>query len=155
MAGKRKQVAAQHTTPAKGAKPFVRSAVVLPGEDGSDKRLSWRFCHVDRDGPWSFDKVDAGTMHEVLDKLAHFETMTVNEIFNHGEEPGKHYDVADLPNPTSRERLAELHLTDMTKISRLRLGGTLRLYGFLQGNCFHIIWWDPDHEIWPSHKRNT
>jgi hypothetical protein len=44
---------------------------------------------------------------------------------------------------------------DRTKIWCLRLQGAPRLYGFLVGHVFHIVWWDPDHEIWPSRLRNT
>lgn len=81
--------------------------------------------------------------------------VVVELLFAKGEEPGKHYDVAALPTRQARDRLDELRLSDMTRISRLRLGGPLRLYGFLEDNCFHIVWWDPKHTVWPSKKKGT
>lgn len=150
-----KKVSARHTAPPPRGKEFVSPRSVLPDAETSDKRMAWRFCHVDHDGPWSFEKIDGSILRDLMAKLASFESMTVNEIFRNGEEPGKHYDVEKLPNPMSRERLEELSLSDMTKISRLRLGGKVRLYGFMEGNCFHVVWWDPEHQIWPSQKRNT
>ncbi|MBQ1167023.1 hypothetical protein KBZ21_54410, partial [Streptomyces sp. A73] len=42
-----------------------------------------------------------------------------------------------------------------TKIWKLRIGGAGRLWGFLVGHVFHIIWRDPDHQVWPSKKKNT
>ncbi|MDH2424707.1 hypothetical protein [Sphaerisporangium sp. TRM90804] len=149
-----KQVSAQLGT-LKGRKPFKRSTSVLPDAETSPERICWRFCHVDHDGPWGFGKMDATTLRELLDKLMQFESMKVNEVFSNGEEPGKHYEVDRIPNAAARERLEELRLSDMTKISRLRLGGKVRLYGFMEGNCFHVVWWDPEHQIWPSVKRNT
>ncbi len=29
------------------------------------------------------------------------------------------------------------------------------LYGFLHDNVFHVIWWDPHHEIFPSKLKKT
>lgn len=150
-----KKVSAQHVGSGKGAKPFVSSASVLPNAETSGNRICWRFCHVDHDSPWAFDKMDAPTLIWLMGRLSNFESMTVNEMFNNGEEPGKHYDVAALPTRRSRDRLEEMGLGDMTRISRLRLGGKPRLYGFLVANVFHVVWWDPEHEIWPSAKNHT
>lgn len=152
--GRQKRVAGLHTAAgAKGpAKQFVSSAAVLPGADTSSQRIAWRFCHVDSGGPWSFGHL---TFAEIMDKLASFESMTIHELFSKGEEPGKHYEVAALPTKVARDRLEELQLSDMTRISRLRLSGKERLYGFLEDNCFHIVWWDPEHTVWPSRPRNT
>jgi hypothetical protein len=79
--------------------------------------------------------------------------MTVGEAFR--GRPGKDYAIEELPNPQARDRLEAIGLADQTRISRLRLGGTERLYGFLLGNVFHVVWWDPRHEIWPSELRHT
>lgn len=87
--------------------------LALPGGENSDARICWRFCHIDHDGPWGFNKVDAPMLRDILDKLAHFESMTIRELF------------------------------------------TRRLYGFLLGHVFHVVWWDPDHEIWPSKLKHT
>ena len=84
-----------------------------------------------------------------------FESMTVHEAFHKGDYPGKCYELEALPNPRARERLEVLNLADQTKIWRLRIGGTGRLYGFLTGNVFHVVFWDPDHEVWPSQLKNT
>ena len=81
--------------------------------------------------------------------------MTVAEVFHRGDEPGKDYDVATLPNPLARTRLETAGLADQTKIWRLALGGKPRLYGFLVGNIFHVVWWDREHEVWPSRKKHT
>ncbi|SEG82315.1 hypothetical protein SAMN04489712_1158 [Thermomonospora echinospora] len=128
---------------------------MLPGAETSDHRICWRFTHVDHEGPWGFDKVEPETLRWLFDRLGQLETMTVNEIFNRGDYPGKDYDVETIPNVEALDRLEQIGLADMTKIWCLRLQGEPRLYGFLHGHVFHIVWWDPKHEIWPSRLKHT
>jgi hypothetical protein len=133
--------------------PLPARRPMLPGSDTSGQRLSWRFCHVDHEGPWAFDGVGPETMRLIMGKLASFETMTRAEAFC--GHPGKDYDVADIPTPEALLRLEMLGIGDMTRIARLQLTGQQRLYGFLVNAVFHIVWWDPEHQIWPSKKKNT
>jgi hypothetical protein len=135
------------------AKPIRRTG--LPGVDTTHERPCWRFSHVDHEGLWGFDNVDSKTLCHILRKLRDFESMTLAQIFYSGGEPGKEYDVWAIPSPDAKARLDAIQLADMTKIHRLRLTGTERLYGFLDGNVFHVVWWDPRHEVWPSQLRNT
>ena len=127
----------------------------LPGSSNSDKRLCWRFTHVDNDGPWGFGHLASSALCDLLTQFAKFESMTVNEAFHNGDYPGKTYDLEALPTAEARERLEALNLADQTKIWRLRVGGTGRLYGFLTDNVFHVVFWDPEHAIWPSKLKNT
>ncbi len=84
-----------------------------------------------------------------------FESMTVGEVFPGNGYPGKDYNVEEIPTREALDRLDALGLADMTQISVLRLGGQQRLFGFRDRNVFHIVWWDPRHQIWPSHKKHT
>lgn len=151
MSKKRKKRPAPTSPPAK----TTPSPHTFPGSDTSDQRLCWRFGHVDEDGPWGLAGVDADTLRWLLDKLARIEDMTVNQAFHQGDEPGKHYDPSKIPTPQARDRLHEMNLADQTQISRLRFQGQPRLYGFMVGNVFHVVWWDPNHEIWPALKKHT
>ncbi len=81
--------------------------------------------------------------------------MKVGEAFPGGGYPGKEYDIEDIPTAEARKRLDAIGLADMTKISVFRLGGEERLYGFRCDNVFHVVWWDPEHVIWPSHLKHT
>jgi hypothetical protein len=125
----------------------------LPAAETSAERICWRFEHADHGGPWCFHDVDPRVLCDVLQRLAGFESMRVAEAFS--GSPGKDYDVEGIPNRRARERLDAMGMADQTQISRLRLSGKQRLYGFRLGNVFHIVWWDPRHEIWPSEKRHT
>ena len=114
----------------------------------------WRFSAVDHDGDWAFDAIASDDLVDLSKKLGDFESMTMREIFYSGEEPGKEYDVHALPS-RALKRLEEIGRDDETKLARLRLAGAVRLYGFLRRHVFHVLWWDPDHEVYPSKKRNT
>lgn len=132
-----------------------KTAGVLPQAHSSRNRPSWRFGLADKEGPWALNGCDAGTVHGLIEKLRQFETMTSAELERSGETL-KHYSVDGLPTREALNRLAELNLDDQTRISRLRLDGKTRLYGFLDEDCtFHVVWWDPEHEIWPSCKKHT
>lgn len=128
---------------------------VLPGAETSDKRICWRFTHVDHGGPWGFDTVDGKKLCWIMERLSQLESMTISELFYQGDYPGKDYDVEKIPTAEAAVRLDSIGLGDMTRISVLRLQGEPRLYGFLAGHVFHVVWWDPEHKIWPSKLKHT
>lgn len=87
------------------------------------------------------------TWLSIMDRLVGFETMTVQEL-----RESSVYTEYELPSrllPEALRRLEELNLGDMTKIGRFRVWKKPRLYGFMEGNVFHVLWWDPEHEIYP------
>lgn len=127
--------------------PYDRDAVMA-------RNVVWRFHGLDQDGRWSMANLGSARLLEVLLKLGSFEQQTIRELFYDGEEPGKHYNVENLPKE-SHDRLTELGREDETIIARLRLTGQQRLYGFLREHVFHVLWWDPQHEVYPSNKRHT
>jgi hypothetical protein len=125
------------------------------GDDGS---LRVRFNHVDVGGPWCLSRIESEHFVDLLGRLNSFETMTCAEVFfAPGRDEGKTYQVDDLPNPNAQNRLVDLEWDDQTEIARLQINGKRRLYGFLPdgGPDFYVLWWDPEHEIWPSTLRHT
>ena len=158
MSSKKKapRKAAQDAAQAAPARPAKHvHGLSLPGAGNSEERPCWRFTHVDHDGPWGFDKVEPSVLCNILVRLGNFESMTLNKVFRSGGYPGKDYEVAAIPNSDALARLEAIGLADQTKIWVLRLGGEPRLYGFLDENIFHIVFWDPEHEIWPSVLKHT
>lgn len=149
--GTKKAIAAQ--SPTLGKVP-----VQAPGPDRSEvmtRHLVWRFADADHEGPWAVaGAAEGGVLQGLLQAMGDFESMTIRELFHTGKEPGKQYDVPALPSATLA-RLTELEREDETKIARLRITGERRLYGFLRENVFHVLWWDPHHEVYPSFKKHT
>lgn len=55
----------------------------------------------------------------------------------------------------AQARIAALHLVDTfgdDELFRFRLSGERRLWGFRSERTFHVLWWDPDHQVYPTEK---
>ena len=130
-------------------------AKVLRNLGGSDDSgtLIIRFNQTDVGGPWCLSKATPDQMRRLLEAVTSYETMTPIEAFK--GRPGKDYPAKDLPTKEAIERLIDLGLDDQDSISRLSLTGEERLYGFRRGRYFHVLWWDPHHQIWPSKLKHT
>jgi hypothetical protein len=140
--------------PAEGKHVVLPARGRLPGAGNSHERVCWRFTHVDHGGRWGFDRMAPEVLCEILQKLAHCESITVNELRN----TRRFFKEYDLPGGLCKEaldRLTAMGRDDQTKIHRLEFTGTQRLYGFLEDNVFHVVWWDPSHEVYLSKLRNT
>ena len=119
--------------------------------------LAWRVRDLDAEwdvhcGCWR--ELSADDLNFIREKLGHYETMTVGEVFLQQ----KHYNHAvPLMNliPAARRRLEELGLGDLDVLHRLRLAGKPRVWGILNENVVRLIWYDPEHEICPSAKKGT
>ena len=155
MAGGRKKI-----PPANKAAPVIpkwipkAKAFQPPAGEGC---LRIRLSHLDVGGPFCLTDIEKEHFMQLIGRVKSFESMQRTVVFAPGSEEGKVYAVADLPSRAARERLVELEYDDQTEIARLRISGERRLYGFLSEDSpdFWALWWDPEHEIWPSTKRNT
>jgi hypothetical protein len=144
--GSKKPRAAHLTAPVKAVPP---SAGAKRFEAAGDNTLAIRWSRFDLHGPWCIGSSDAAEIVGLFEQLQSIEKMTPHEVFD-GGHPGKDYDVPALPTRAARDRLGELGYTDETRISRLRVSGPGRLYGFRRQHEFYALWWDPAHQIWPS-----
>lgn len=146
--GKRKP---SHSSPQRKDQP---SRPILPGAERSTECICWRFTHVDHEGRWGFDQIDPQVLGTVLRKMADCESMTTGELYS-SRRLFKEYDLPGGLIDEALSRLEDMGRADMTKIHRLEFTGTQRLYGFLHDNVFHVVWWDPYHEICPGTKKNN
>lgn len=76
--------------------------------------------------------------------------MAVSELI-----PGrcKYEDVAGAsPNAEAQRRARDIYLDDAEAIHSLKITGSKRLWGLLYEHEFSVIWWDPNHDIWPTKR---
>lgn len=113
----------------------------------------WAFVIVDLGVPWCWSRMDGATIAEVLGRLKHFESMTWSEI---EAGTGSHLirDHGGL-SKAARDRLQEIEQDDTDTLFSLRIGGKSRIFGIREGGVLRILWWDPEHEIYPSRKKHT
>lgn len=122
----------------------------------------WKFaaCDMDPACRWSFhkDRLQDDIWNIILPKLIAFESMTLSAIFVQNKKHN-HSNSVDEMTKDARDRLAELEI-EADALQSLTLGGTRRIYGFLDKAIFNIVWYDDDHGdnptcVYRSHKKHT
>ncbi|MCW2987244.1 MAG: hypothetical protein JWM24_182 [Solirubrobacterales bacterium] len=74
-------------------------------------------------------------------------TGTKNRHKKHHEQPIESLTSEEAKNAIAKEALDE---TFGDSVFRFRLQGEQRLWGFRNESTFHVLWWDPNHEIYES-----
>ena len=109
-----------------------------------DKNPSWNFHTCDNE-MWSFSKENAGDYiwSEIIPHLKGLESQTWNEIFLLAKKQNHSISCLTL-NPIAQKRLSEKYI-EAESLCSLRLNGTHRIYGYMNGSVFNILWFDPCH----------
>lgn len=108
----------------------------------------WRLSAIDVDGPFGWRRLSSAEGERIWRRLAAYERLTWDEILGHHN----HRNSVGGFSRAARDRLRELNLDDYEELVSLRVTGRNRIYGFLDENAYHILWWDPDHQVYPSQK---
>lgn len=87
----------------------------------------------------------------VLQKLGQLEAFSEQEL----RAQGSHYIAKGDVIQDAKKRLEQLKLDDVDELYSLRLSGANRVFSIRRNNVMCLLWWDPEHEICPSAKRNT
>ena len=141
--GKNKRPAVAKDPPQFGKQPRIER-----NPDGpNDWKPVWRFQRMDMDGPWSWAKASARDLLEHLhERLRSFESMTWNEI-DRAKSCGS-IAVAQLCKE-ARDRLMEIRQDDVDHLYKLRITQKGRVWSIRDGHIFLLLWWDPDHTVYP------
>lgn len=75
-----------------------------------------------------------------------------NEMAN-GRKRHHDHAITDLTT-VAQSRLRQLDENE-ERIFRFRLKGKCRLWGFRSGDLFRVLWYDPEHSVYPVSKRHT
>lgn len=120
---------------------------------------TWTFANADLE-MWAFSQDHIGTdiWTEILPKLRGFESQTWSEILVSNKKQNHSLDLNKL-NKVAQDRLASRYIEAESLIS-LRITGRHRLYGYMTGRVFNILWYDDDHGdnstcVCRSHLKHT
>lgn len=121
------------------------------------ERPLWSFRRMDLSHPkWSIGKCP-DVYGDIIEKLRAFEGMTWGEIIgaSGGRSHGTNNHFNDVSSfcKAARDRLIYLRMEDYDRLFSIRLSGTKRLYGILEQGVFFIVWYDPDHEVYPTQDK--
>lgn len=105
---------------------------------------AWSFANADQE-MWAFSQEHIGELiwSEILPRLRALETQTWGEILVRDKKQNHSLNLVDL-NKAAQDRLAARYIEAESLIS-LRVTGNHRLYGYMSGRVFNILWYDDDH----------
>lgn len=105
---------------------------------------AWSFKNADQD-KWAFTEENVGDSFwsEILPKMSSFESKTWQEILVTNKKQNHSLPLGQL-NKVAQKRLESRYIEAEALIS-LRLSGKCRLYGYMTGRVFNILWYDNDH----------
>jgi hypothetical protein len=107
---------------------------------------------MDMDGPWSCVKVSPDQYYRILERLKELERLTWKEIVtNPGHSHNHHYMDQSVICGEAKGRLEALQI-DVERVFSIRITSKERLWGIREAACFRILWWDPDHSVYPVAK---
>jgi len=118
----------------------------------SEQKLVWRFGIVDLGGPFGWGELGRFELLDILASLQQYESMTWNEI---DQKKSCHATRVKDIDKVAYDRLVHLGLDDEEKLYQIRVNSTGRVWGIRDRNIFKLIWWDPDHKVWPTSPPNT
>ena len=119
----------------------------------------WAFSHSDECN-WAFTKahIKDRIWTVIFPKLKEWESQTWSEILVKSNKQNHSIDVYSL-NKDAKDCLTKRKIEAESLVS-LHLSGTVRLYGYMTGHVFNILWFDDNHGdnstcVCRSYKKHT
>jgi hypothetical protein len=134
--------------------PPVKS---IPRQDRQrDECPSWHFSILDWEGDWGWSKLSNTDFCTILRWMKDVECLSWKEIQIQTVSRAKHHKmpIGELCRD-AQKRLEELCQDDIDEVFSFRLDGKKRLWGIVERGIFKILWWDPEHTIYPVSKSHT
>ena len=105
---------------------------------------AWSFANSDQEMV-AFSEDHMGNLFwtEILPRLKSLESQTWSEILVRDKKQNHSLDLSEL-NKVAQDRLASKYIEAESLIS-LRITGSHRLYGYMTGRVFNVLWYDDDH----------
>lgn len=144
----------------KGKITAFKRTIKEEGYSSDKKKVIWCFDQIDRDGKFAFDLDRDDFQHKMfMEKLLAYSGMTWSEVKRqtHDDGKSKHHSIeVQKLSKEAQERFAAKKLEeDADSVFSFALDNKLRIVGIRKEECFHILWYDPEHEICPSKKKYT
>jgi hypothetical protein len=117
-------------------------------------RPSWRLSNMRMQAPFGWDSISRDDMKQVIDHLKSLESMTWSAILVGAKKHNHTCDVGGMCK-AARECLTRDWQGGADEALSIRLSGKKRIWGILEGPILYLLWWDPDHDVYPSLLKNT
>jgi len=117
-------------------------------------RACWRLQKLQLVNPYGWHELTGEQLAYIRGKLVEFEAKDWNQIFVAERKHNHSIEVATFDCPQAREWMRR-NMPDQDVLWTLRLSGKERIWGILREGVFHLLFWDPDHQIKESQKKGT
>ena len=89
--------------------------------------------------------------------MIHCEQQGVRGLFMRPDSKGGMalYKVSDVGRRLSSEANRRLGKLGIDEIVRIRVSAKGRLFALRDGDVFDLLWWDPEHQVYPTEPRRT
>lgn len=113
--------------------------------------MTWRFSGADLAGPWPWEGAWPDSIGAIVKKLRDFETMQHHT----GIKDYLSIVSPDKIVPHAFKRLQDIQKDDTEHLHAWHIKGKERLWCIVHEGIMCILWWDPEHEVYPTPKKNT
>jgi len=114
----------------------------------------WRFSLLELQGAYGWARLQGQAIRGLRDRLAELEKSTWAEIFVRDRHQNHSVD-RDKLSTDAQKKLRKRKLDDFERFWSLRITAKERVWGLLVEDVFYLLWWDPEHEVCPSHLKHT
>ncbi len=103
-------------------------------------------------GAWGWGKVTACLLFKIINRLHDYEGMSWGELLK-----GSHNHAMDIAkiNTKAKARLQKTKFPGAGVLHQLNFGKKERIWGVREGAIFHVLWWDQDHTVYKTQRKNT
>jgi hypothetical protein len=130
-------------------------------KDGSrfGELVTWCITNADVEGKWGWHEPREWTDDEwtgIIDpKFQEFSQKTwaqIDELTSGTQHKMHHEQEISTLIKQARRRWKKLGLEEFETAFRFRLGGTRRAWGYIVQSHFFFVWWEREHNIYPTDK---
>ena len=133
------------------AEKRARIGANLPSDE---QRVSWRLGDADLAGPYAWNSISSSDLARLIDVFREVDKKRWSAVM--GEGMGE---IKSIPRTSlcaaAQRRLETIKRDDESWLHEIRLGNKPRVWGIRDDNVFHVLWWDPEHDVCPAELRNT
>lgn len=114
------------------------------------QNFTWSFSKLDENGPWGWSHFKDSLLY-IFQKKRDFELLTLSKL----QENGSHSIPVTSICKEAQDRLLELKLEELDSLFSFHLRNKHRIWCIREENIMRVLWWDPDHKVYPTKKKHT
>lgn len=140
----------------KGSRRAAKTSPPSSSTGGENPYFCFRYADRNSKNEWAFNPVpeDAQEIMEFVCEMAQLSWREIEAMQTGTRERHKKHHSYSITKIDSKAQadLRKRKLDEIfdDEIFRFRLSGEKRLYGFRKGRVFHVVWWDQDHQVYPT-----